>query len=213
VRVPALIDERCSARVLTTELARGASFDEACGAGAGDRLAWALTMWRFVFKGTLVGGMLNADPHPGNYVFHDGGRVTFLDYGCVQPFGERRPFAAAIHRAALARDEAEFARRVAVMIGAKTGPLQDLAVAYTRQCFEPLFRSPYRIGRAFAASLVGGMSEMARVARKLPEEQFFTMPPEMLFVNRLQFGFYSVLARLDVEADYASVERGFIPDA
>jgi len=32
----------------------------------------------------------------------------------------------------------------------------------------------------------------------------------MLFVNRLQFGFYSVLARLDVEVDYAAVERGFI---
>ena len=29
------------------------------------------------------------------------------------------------------------------------------------------------------------------------------MPPDMLFVNRLQFGFYSVLARLDVEVDYA----------
>ena len=39
------------------------------------------------------------------------------------------------------------------------------------------------------------------------------MPPEMLFVNRLQFGFYSVLARLDAEVDYAAVERGFIDEA
>jgi len=51
------------------------------------------------------------------------------------------------------------------------------------------------------------------VARRVPDESFFTMPPDMLFVNRLQFGFYSVLARLDVEVDYASVERAFIPDA
>ena len=29
----------------------------------------------------------------------------------------------------------------------------------------------------------------------------------MLFMNRLQFGFYSVLARLDVEVDYADAER------
>ena len=54
---------------------------------------------------------------------------------------------------------------------------------------------------------------MAVLGRKLPMEQFFTMPPEMLFVNRLQFGFYSVLARLDVDVDYATVERGFIPQA
>jgi len=210
VRVPALVETHSSARVLTTELARGADFEEACAAPEADRLAWALTMWRFVFKGTLVGGLLNADPHPGNYVFHEGGRVTFLDYGCIQPIDERRRHAVHIHRAALARDEAEFARGVTRMVGSKPGPLEDLAIRYTRQCFRPLFESPYRITKPFAASLVGGMREMAVVARKLPEEQFFTMPPEMLFVNRLQFGFYSVLARLEIEADYASVERGFI---
>jgi predicted unusual protein kinase regulating ubiquinone biosynthesis (AarF/ABC1/UbiB family) len=210
VCVPALVDSHCSARVLTTELARGWSFEEACDASAGDRHAWARTMWRFVFKGTLVGGMLNADPHPGNYIFHESGRVTFLDFGCIQPFGERRPHAVRIHHAALARDEKAFARNVALMIGSKPGPLEDLALKYTRQCFEPLFASPYRMTRPFAAALVGGMGEMAVLARKLPEEQFFTMPPEMLFVNRLQFGFYSVLARLDVEVDYASIERGFL---
>jgi predicted unusual protein kinase regulating ubiquinone biosynthesis (AarF/ABC1/UbiB family) len=210
VRVPALVASHSSARVLTTELARGASFEEACAATEAERHDWARTMWRFVFKGTLVGGMLNADPHPGNYVFHDGGRVTFLDYGCIQPFGERRPFAVRIHRAAMARSEEDFARHVARMINSKPGPLEDLAIRYTRQCFEPLFGSPYRVERAFAASLVGGMGEMAKVARSLPDHQFFTMPPEMLFVNRLQFGFYSVLARLDVRVDYAEVERGFL---
>jgi predicted unusual protein kinase regulating ubiquinone biosynthesis (AarF/ABC1/UbiB family) len=211
VRVPGLVDDRSSARVLTTELARGGSFEEACAAPESERDAWAKTMWRFVFKGTLVGGLLNADPHPGNYIFHDGGSVTFLDYGCIQPIAERRPFAVRIHRAALAQDEAEFARGVSLMVGAKPGLLEDLAVRYTRQCFEPLFGSPYRITKPFAASLVDGMRDMALAARKVPPEQFFTMPPEMLFVNRLQFGFYSVLARLEVSCDYASVERGFLP--
>jgi predicted unusual protein kinase regulating ubiquinone biosynthesis (AarF/ABC1/UbiB family) len=213
VRVPALVEERSSARVLTTELARGAGFEEACAASEGEREAWARTMWRFVFKGTLVGGMLNADPHPGNYIFHDGGRVTFLDYGCIQPIEERRRHALRIHHAAIARDEVEFGRGVAAMTGARPGPLEDAAIRYTRQCFRPLFESPFRVTKAFAGGLVGGMGEMAKLARALPPDQFFTMPPEMLFVNRLQFGFYSVLARLDVEVDYASVERAFIPPA
>jgi predicted unusual protein kinase regulating ubiquinone biosynthesis (AarF/ABC1/UbiB family) len=197
--------------VLTTGLARGLTFDEACDAPDTEREAWARTLWRFVFKGTLVGGMLNADPHPGNYVFHEDGAVTFLDYGCIQPFLERRPLAVRTHTAALARDEAAFARGVAAMVASRPGPLEDMAIRYTRQCFNPLFESPYRITKAFAASLVGGMHEMALLARKVPEEQLFTMPAEMLFVNRLQFGFYSVLARLDVEVDYADVERRFIP--
>ena len=69
-------------------------------------------MWRFVFKGTLQGAMLNADPHPGNYIFHPGGVVTFLDYGCIQEVEElHRARAEAVHRAALDRDEAALRAR------------------------------------------------------------------------------------------------------
>ncbi|WP_437720085.1 hypothetical protein [Sorangium sp. So ce861] len=42
---------------------------------------------------------------------------------------------------------------------------------------------------------------------------FVQLPPGMVFLNRLQFGFYSVLARLDVEVDYAAVERAFLREA
>jgi hypothetical protein len=55
------------------------------------------------------------------------------------------------------------------------------------------------------------MTEMAKMARTINEDEFFTMPPEMFFMNRLQFGFYSVLARLDVEADYRGTEEAFLP--
>jgi predicted unusual protein kinase regulating ubiquinone biosynthesis (AarF/ABC1/UbiB family) len=208
IRIPPLVASHSAGTVLTTELARGATFEQACAAPAAERGAWARTMWRFVFKGTLVGGMLNADPHPGNYVFHPEGAVTFLDYGCIQELDERRRrLARGVHFAALARDSAAFGRAVAAMVASKPGRLEDLAIAYTRRCFEPLFGSPYRVTRPFAASLVGAMKEMGEVARSVKDSEFFSMPPDMVFVNRLQFGFFSVLARLDVEADYAAVER------
>jgi predicted unusual protein kinase regulating ubiquinone biosynthesis (AarF/ABC1/UbiB family) len=137
--------------------------------------------------------------------------VTFLDYGCVQELDERHQrLAREVHLAALARDEAAFGRAVSTLIRAKPGPLEDMAVAYTRRCFEPLFESPYRITRPYAASLVGGMRDMGRMALSVKEHEHFAMPPDMVFINRLQFGFYSVLARMDVDVDYASVERGFL---
>jgi predicted unusual protein kinase regulating ubiquinone biosynthesis (AarF/ABC1/UbiB family) len=211
VQVPALVDSHSTRCVLTTELARGATFDQACAASPEERRAWARSMWRFVFKGTMVGGMLNADPHPGNYVFHPEGRVTFLDYGCVQELDERHQrLAREVHLAALARDEDAFRHAVATLIRAKRGPLEDMAVEYTRRCFEPLFESPYRITRSYAASLVGGMRDMGRLALSVKEHEHFAMPPDMVFINRLQFGFYSVLARMDVDVDFASVERGFL---
>jgi predicted unusual protein kinase regulating ubiquinone biosynthesis (AarF/ABC1/UbiB family) len=212
IRIPRFVAERSAASVLTTELVHGRSLEDVTGESEAARRAWAETLWRFVFKGNLVGGMFNADPHPGNYLFQDDGRIAFLDYGCVQVIPhERRPQAHALHRAAVARDEGEFAIRVSRLLDARPGAMENLARAYSRLCFEPLFGSPYRITRSYAASLVDAMKSMAIAARKLPEADVFSMPGEMLFMNRLQFGFYSVLARLDVEVDYAGVENRFLP--
>jgi predicted unusual protein kinase regulating ubiquinone biosynthesis (AarF/ABC1/UbiB family) len=214
IRVPRLVRERSAASVLTTELVHGRSLEEVTGESEAVRRAWAETLWRFVFKGNLIGGMFNADPHPGNYLFQDDGRIAFLDYGCVQVIPEaRRPQARALHLAAVARDEGEFARCVSAILDARPGRMETLAREYSRLCFEPLFQSPYRITRPYAAGLVDAMKSMALTTHKLPDAEIFAMPGEMLFMNRLQFGFYSVLARLDVEVDYAEVESHFLPTA
>ncbi len=212
VLVPDLVASHSSASVLTTEFVTGLGFEEACASTFQERRAWAETLWRFVFKGNLVGGMFNADPHPGNYFFHPGGRITFVDYGCVQVIPPAlRAHAHSLHRAATRGDEAAFATSVRYLLGTKPGVLENLTLAYSRRCFNPIFHAPYRITRDYAASLVMEMRSMAKTARGLEDEEIVTMPPHMLFMNRLQFGFYSVLARLDVEADYRAVELGFLP--
>ena len=43
-------------------------------------------IYRFVFESIITNGVFNGDPHPGNYLFDDDGRVTFLDFGCVKYF-------------------------------------------------------------------------------------------------------------------------------
>ena len=212
IRIPRLVAERTGETVLTTEMMHGRPLEDAAREDEATRRAYAETLWRFVFKGNLVGGMFNADPHPGNYLFQDGGRIAFLDYGCVQVIPEhRRPQARALHRAAVEKDEKEFARCVSLLLDARPGEMERLARRYSRLCFEPLFTSPFKITRAYAASLVDAMKAQALAARRLPENEVFALPPEMLFMNRLQFGFYSVLARLDVEVDFARVEREFLP--
>ncbi len=214
IRVPALVTSHSTKSVLTTQFAEGGSYDDAIAAAPKDRLAYADTMWRFVFKGTLIGRMFNADPHPGNYIFHERGSVTFLDYGCVQELSPHHwPLSRALHRAALDKDQKAFGEAVSAMISAKPGALERMGQDFCRACFEPLFASPFRITRTYAAGLVDQFKAMTVAARQLPEDEFFTMPPEMLFMNRLQFGFYSVLARLDVEVDFAAVERAFMAEA
>lgn len=211
IRIPAVHDALSSGRVLTSEFVRGAPFEQAISASEADRRAWAETMWRFVFKGNLVGGMFNADPHPGNYLFADGGVVTFLDYGCVQAIPpDQHEWAVAIHKTAIARDEQGFAEAGKKLLGTKPGPLEAIVLRYLRRCFEPLFVPRFRMTRQYAASLVDDFKDMTQQALKMEAVYTFAMPTEVLFMNRLQFGFYSVLARLDVDVDYASVERAFL---
>lgn len=61
--------------------------------------------------------------------------------------------------------------------------------------------------------MVSGLIDAAQAGRKTKVSEFAPMPDGMVFMNRLQFGFYSVLARLDCEVDYAGIERAFLADA
>jgi len=208
IRVPAVIDDRSTGRVLTMEFVEGRSFDEAVLAPREQREAWAKALWRYVFSAILGGGRFNADPHPGNYIFLPDGAVGVLDFGCVQRIpDDNRKHARAMHRAALARDEAAFRAALALMLDAKPGRMEVLCGEYIRLAFRPLFEAPFHMTRPYAASLVDGMKVVAKESRSVPEAEFFTMPAEMTFMNRLQFGFYSLLARLDVTVDYAAIQR------
>jgi predicted unusual protein kinase regulating ubiquinone biosynthesis (AarF/ABC1/UbiB family) len=213
IRIPDVIDGRCSKRVLTTMLAKGQTLEEAALTDEKTRRFYAETMWRFVFKGNLIGGMFNADPHPGNYIFQDGA-VVFLDFGCVQPIeGDRLELARGIHRAAMNKDENAFRETAKKILNTKGGTYERMAADYSRLCFEPLFQSPYHITRAYVVTLVEGVKNMKEAVILKENGKFVQLPPGMLFINRLQFGFYSVLARLDVAVDYVAIEKQFFQEA
>lgn len=210
IRIPQVVPERCSRRVLTSELCHGTSLEDAAAESEPARRAHAETLWRFVFKGNLVGGAFNADPHPGNYLFGPDGTVTFLDFGCIQPIeGKRLDDARQLHLAALAGEEQAFAERCKILLETRGGAYERAAIDYSRKCFEPLFSPPFRITRPYVTELVEGVRAMKSLLFQ-KDGNVVPLPEGMVFINRLQFGFYSVLARLDVEADYARVERDFL---
>src|SRR5262245_60882663 len=86
IHVPGVVREYSTARVLTSEHVNGRRFADAVAAPDELRQKWCDSIYHFVFSSILEAGMFNGDPHPGNYLFHDDGRVTFLDFGCVKYF-------------------------------------------------------------------------------------------------------------------------------
>jgi predicted unusual protein kinase regulating ubiquinone biosynthesis (AarF/ABC1/UbiB family) len=209
--IPPVVDSHSTRRVLTTELMDGVPFEIACEAEPELRRRWAETLWQFVYASIMVGGMFNADPHPGNYLMRDDGRVVFFDFGCVETISlERRELILRAHDAAAARDYPRFDDAAAQMLMVAPGRHRERVLDYMHFALSPVFRSPFRVTRAFAAEVVARFKAMAVEFAKLPKGQFVQMPPGILFLNRLQFGFFSILARLDVEVDYAEVERGML---
>jgi predicted unusual protein kinase regulating ubiquinone biosynthesis (AarF/ABC1/UbiB family) len=86
IRVPDVLTRLSTPRVLTTELAEGVRFEEMAAWDQDERNLAAEAVYRFVFRSLYRLQAFNGDPHPGNYVFRPGGRVTFLDFGLVKHF-------------------------------------------------------------------------------------------------------------------------------
>lgn len=85
VRVPTVVPELSTKRVLTTEWVDGldwATFTATADDAARQRAAEVI--WRFAQRAVHRTGVFNGDPHPGNYRFHGDGSVTFLDFGLVK---------------------------------------------------------------------------------------------------------------------------------
>ncbi len=213
IKIPEVVAERSARRVLTSAFVSGSTLEHAASAAQSLRIDYARTLWRFVFKGNLIGARFNADPHPGNYLFHEDGSVTFLDFGCVQPLDrEDVRHALGVHRAAIARDESGFKTGMRGLLGLQGGRFEVAALDYTRRCFEPLFASPFCMTRGYVAGLVGAAQDMKKeIFAK--DKSFVPLPPNLIFMNRLQFGFYSVLSRLEATVDYAGEEAKFLGEA
>jgi predicted unusual protein kinase regulating ubiquinone biosynthesis (AarF/ABC1/UbiB family) len=210
IQLPRCIADHSTRRVLTTQYFRGETLERAVRHASGFRQHYAETLWRFVTRSILHGGAFNADPHPGNYLFNKDGKVVFLDFGCVERLGEaRREVAGALRLAAVQRDEAAFRVAVTEWFQARGGPHEAAVQRFMRLCFEPIFASPYRVTSAYAASVVQGVRELKSVLLSRTAATV-TFPVETVLLNRLQFGLYSVLARLDVEVDYAVLDGGVI---
>ncbi|GAB19246.1 hypothetical protein GOEFS_077_00380 [Gordonia effusa NBRC 100432] len=88
IRIPDVVPELSTSRVLTMTFLDGIGWAQARSAEQDLRDRWAQTIGLFAFGGYRHGNLFNADPHPGNYRFGTDGTVGFVDFGCVKQFPE-----------------------------------------------------------------------------------------------------------------------------
>jgi len=200
--------------VLTTEFAAGASFSELLGWSQAERDLAAETIYRFAFGGIYELGVFNGDPHPGNYLFERGGRVTFLDFGLCKVFTpEEVVWFERLISAMVVRDDREEFTRLCEELGFISGASrldQDLLYDYFRHFYELVLEDgPMTVTPEYAAEsirrffdLSGPYAEVIRSAN---------VPPSMVIVQRINLGLYGVLAQLGATRNWRGIAEEIWP--
>jgi predicted unusual protein kinase regulating ubiquinone biosynthesis (AarF/ABC1/UbiB family) len=88
IYVPAVITELSRERVLVTEYVTGTGFEEIKRYGQARRDRIGEIIFRFFLGSMYRHRRFSGDPHPGNFLLLDDGRMAFLDFGLFKHIDE-----------------------------------------------------------------------------------------------------------------------------
>ncbi|HZC40917.1 MAG TPA: AarF/ABC1/UbiB kinase family protein, partial [Streptosporangiaceae bacterium] len=211
IRIPAVVAALSSRRVITTELSDGARFAELAAWPQAQRDLAAETIYRFVFRSLYELRAFNGDPHPGNYLFHPDGRVTFLDFGLVKHFStdELRPLMQMARTLCVDEDPEEF-RRGLVQAGflRPDAPLSTETVVDHLAVFYATIRHPGRltITGDYASEVVRRFFDM-----RSPVAPYVSIPRSYVILQRINLGLFAVLGELAASADWRAIAEEIWP--
>jgi len=211
IHIPRVHHGFSTSRVLTTELVNGMSWSQLLRQSQEQKDMAGETLFRFVFRSLYGMHKFNGDPHPGNYIFHENGRITFLDFGLVKHFSddEMATFIAMVKSAAYESDVPAF-RRVLENSGMlqPDAPVETSDVGtYFGRFYEPV-RADERI--TWTAQYASGIVRHT-FDRSSPIAQYATVPKTFVFIQRINLGLYAILGELGASGNYRRIARELWP--
>jgi ubiquinone biosynthesis protein len=179
---PAVIAERSTARVLTTEFVDGLRLTEAlevAEALGAERTRIITALCDGLARQVFRTGRIHADPHPGNFLVAPDGKIAVLDFGCTLTLsaGERRGYARLLAALAARDDRSALIELAAMGFGGEPEALARIAEAITHAMRPGELASDIdweTQGRELVAT-------MMRVAR----DAHLTIPPSFVLLGRV----------------------------
>ena len=214
IHIPSVVPELATGRVLTTELASGATWNELLDWSQDEKNLAAETLYRYAFGGIYRLGAFNGDPHPGNYLFRPGGEVTFLDYGLCKIFDAEDVgiFERLIRYMVLERDFDAFLR-----FTAEVGFVTDVEhlsreqlIDYFRHFYEVVMVDEVRtITPEYASESVRRFFDLAGPHGDVIKSA--NLPPSMVIVQRINLGLYALFGELHATANWRRIAEEIWP--
>ena len=207
IRIPEIVDDRSTARVLTSAYHDGMRWAAAVQQPQKLKDRWAEVIYRFVFGSVYDHGIANADPHPGNYLFHEDGAVTFLDFGCVKRI-EPSQVAVMLQMGLAVLDDDAVAMteafRAAGFFPTNAAIDAERFYAAVRPSYMPLVApQPFHFSNEAVREMLDSQMGMADEYRGLTKH--LELPADFLFLGRLAIGCHAILAGLNATGDWRAI--------
>lgn len=214
VRVPRVYHDLTTRHVLTQEFVAGRSFSRALTLSQHERDRIAEIVFRYSFGSIYRFSLFNGDPHPGNYILCDDGRVAFVDYGCVVEFspdtiekfiriirallaGDHEEWRAAVEHAGILRANAPFT----------TGELWDHMHWY----WAPILQDEVTFTPELAAEMIARNTQTTGIGGRI--NMHCNVPEGMVFLTRINFGLAGLLGSLHARGPWRAIVREYIDNA
>jgi len=211
IHVPHVVKELSTARVLTSELVIGTRFDDVLRWNQSERNLAAETINRFVSRSLYRLHAFNGDPHPGNYLFHGRGRVSFLDFGLTKHFSDEdlAPLADAVRFLVIENDGDRFRaslERAGFLRPGAPVPTEVVVDRFGLFYSTVLHDAPMTITPAYASAIVRRFFDANG-----PLAPYSDVPRAYVVLQRINLGLYAVLGSLHATANWRRIAEEIWP--
>ena len=215
VRIPSLVPELSTDRVLTTEWVEGLSFDQFVTTATPEtRRRAGEVVWRFAQHAVNRHGMFNGDPHPGNYKFHHDGSVTFLDFGLVKRWqpGEWERLRPTLDAVIVDRDPVALlsAMETSGFLREGHGLDPQLVFDYVSSPYQPYLVDEFRFTRDWMRETLGRILDVRGPHAAVIEA--LDMPASFVILDRVVWGVNAILGKLGAEGPYRAMLLEYVID-
>jgi predicted unusual protein kinase regulating ubiquinone biosynthesis (AarF/ABC1/UbiB family) len=211
ISVPAIVPDLSARRVVTSELVTGARFADVVGWPQHERDLAGETLYRFVFRSLYEVHAFNGDPHPGNYLFHGDGKITFLDFGMVKHFADTDiyPLMQMARNLCVDHDPARFRGSLeAAGFLVPGAPLTDDQVTDHLAVFYQLIResATVTVTADYASAVVRRFFDV-----RSPVAQYARIPRSYVILQRINLGLFALLGEMQATANWRAIAEEIWP--
>ena len=204
VRVPEVVPELCTRRLLTMTWLDGRRLMDCLSDGPEARNAIAQNMFRAWYLPFYNYGVIHADPHLGNYSVRRNHAINLLDFGCIRVFEAKFVQGVIDLYHALQRGDRDLAVHAYETWGFKdlSAEIIDTLNLWAEFVYAPLLEDRARRIQEFGSGGVYGYDVAARVHRRLRELGGVAPPREFVYMDRAAIGLGGVFLHLKAEINW-----------